>query len=681
MIARDVAGNTASAAATFTVIQPVVAEVPAPVGALISAGPPVNGIVTVSGGPGAIQPGLQVQVLNSTNEATATAVAGADGAFSAQLEAAAGDVLSVRAIDASRNESGAIGLGVPEPARLLSITVSPAAVALSPANRSQQLSVIGTFDDASQRPVVAGVTFTVLESAVASVTSLGLLLPGGNGETTVRVELAGVAPVLVPVTTAFPTVVGVVVSPASVQLAEVAQKQQLTVRAEMSDGSLQPFQGSVEFGSTNTAIASVDTNGLITAVGEGAATVVVVPAGFDPLDVEVTVASVPVGGPQETAALTFSVLNLAGATGGQPLAREATALPFSVLNTAVGGGAPVAAEAHTVPFSVLNTAGANGQPTAKEAAALPFSVLNTASASVGPPVPFEAAAKPFSALNLSGPGNGQMVWSLLVSNRGTNSIMQYDATTGAFIRAMVPSGAGGLNLPDGILVGPTGDLFAASNRDAPSTAAVLRYNGLTGALTGTFVPTTGGALNITSMVFGPNGNLFVSDFLGRDVKEYDQTTGAFVRVFASLANNGCCAQGLAFGPNGNLYVATQASVQEFQSATGAFVKAFAFGAALNPTGAAFGPDGNIYVSTTNGIQRYNPASGELVGTFVAAGTGGLGHAHSLRFGIDGRLYVADTTNNRVLRFDGLTGAFIDEFVSSSGGLSAPFNLTFGWVGR
>ncbi len=44
------------------------------------------------------------------------------------------------------------------------------------------------------------------------------------------------------------------------------------------------------------------------------------------------------GGPAEADAKPFSVLNLAGVTGGQPIALEADAVPFSVLNTAGAGG-------------------------------------------------------------------------------------------------------------------------------------------------------------------------------------------------------------------------------------------------------------------------------------------------------------------------------------------------------
>src|SRR2546426_374593 len=43
-----------------------------------------------------------------------------------------------------------------------------------------------------------------------------------------------------------------------------------------------------------------------------------------------------------------------------------------------------------------------------------------------------------------------------------------------------------------------------------------------------------------------------------------------------------------------------------------------------------------------------------------------------------RLLVIDSGNNRVLRYDGTTGAFIDEFIASgSGGLTNPENIQIG----
>src|ERR1051326_4793481 len=60
--------------------------------------------------------------------------------------------------------------------------------------------------------------------------------------------------------------------------------------------------------------------------------------------------------------------------------------------------------------------------------------------------------------------------------------------------------------------------------------------------------------------------------------------------------------------------------------------------------------------------------------------GGLQGTHGLDIGPDGNLYVCNRYHDSILRYDGATGAFLDEFVPagpSSGGLSIPIGLVFG----
>jgi hypothetical protein len=80
-----------------------------------------------------------------------------------------------------------------------------------------------------------------------------------------------------------------------------------------------------------------------------------------------------------------------------------------------------------------------------------------------------------------------------------------------------------------------------------------------------------------------------------------------------------------------------------------------------------GPDGAPYVinSTSDSILRYNEAIGQFE-DFVSPGSGGISGPNSLAFAGDGNLYVAnyrdvdDVRIDSVLRYDGQTGAFIDE---------------------
>ena len=79
--------------------------------------------------------------------------------------------------------------------------------------------------------------------------------------------------------------------------------------------------------------------------------------------------------------------------------------------------------------------------------------------------------------------------------------MRYNGTTGAFVGAFVSTGSGGLDRPAGLIFGPDGNLYVSSqNNDA-----VLRYNGATGAFIDAFVPTgSGGLQSPIGLLFTPS---------------------------------------------------------------------------------------------------------------------------------------------------------------------------------
>jgi sugar lactone lactonase YvrE len=118
------------------------------------------------------------------------------------------------------------------------------------------------------------------------------------------------------------------------------------------------------------------------------------------------------------------------------------------------------------------------------------------------------------------------------------------------------------------------------------------------------------------------------------------------------------------------------SVVRYDGRTGAFIDIFASGGGLDsPNGLVFGPDGNLYVGSTDGelgipennrVLRYDGTTGAFIDTFVAPGAGGLGEPDGITFGLDGNLYVANTSAGNVLRYDGTSGAFIDIFASGDG---------------
>jgi len=173
--------------------------------------------------------------------------------------------------------------------------------------------------------------------------------------------------------------------------------------------------------------------------------------------------------------------------------------------------------------------------------------------------------------------------------------------------------------------------------------------------------------------------LYVSGFNSNNVMKFDGATGASSGVFIAAGSGGLTqAEQSAFAPDGSFLVNSFGSNQvlRYDGATGAFLNSVA--SIASPTGLIV-HNGLAYVSsysTSGFVNRYNATTGAFVDTFVSAGSGGLGSAHSLTFGPDGNLYVADNTGNRVMEYNGTTGSFLGVFASGNG-LSLPTGLTFG----
>lgn len=319
---------------------------------------------------------------------------------------------------------------------------------------------------------------------------------------------------------------------------------------------------------------------------------------------------------------------------------------------------------------------------------------------------------------------------LFVSDYDANTVMRYDAATGAFVDTFVPKHSGGLNQPQGLVLGPHDhNLYIASGEYAPSSephTSVLRFDGTSGTFMDRFAD-KGRLGGPHAVVFGPDGNLYVADgFTNGDAKpsqivRYHGTTGEFMDIFVPSGSGGLWGPwALVFGPSGrgahdlDLYVVSRRtdSVKRYDGATGAYLGDFVAsgsGGLDAPLGLTFGPDGNLYVSAGFGaapsaVFRFQGPAAKTPGApmpsaensgalFVASGSGGLLDTFGLIFGPDSNgdgqqdLYLpsfeqAGSNKSKektatIKRYDGVTGGFIDTFVTpNSGGLDQPNYLIF-----
>ncbi len=79
--------------------------------------------------------------------------------------------------------------------------------------------------------------------------------------------------------------------------------------------------------------------------------------------------------------------------------------------------------------------------------------------------------------------------------------------------------------------------------------------------------------------------------------------------------------------------------------------------------------------TTDRLFRFKGSTGDFLQVFATAD--GLDAPIEAIIGPDGKLYVSGERSDDVLRYDATTGAFIDVFIASGGGLDEPGGMAFG----
>ena len=280
----------------------------------------------------------------------------------------------------------------------------------------------------------------------------------------------------------------------------------------------------------------------------------------------------------------------------------------------------------------------------------------------------------------------------------TASISVADATLNEIgsPSAFITSGSGGLDGPKDITIGPDGNLYVAS----AANASVIRYNTTTGQLIGTFVTSGSGQLsNPSGIAFGPDGHLYVVSYGSNRVNRYHGTTGAFLDTYLPTGTIGMdYPVDATFGPDGNLYVTNRYadSVSRYAGPLDAspgsplpapgqtdatFVPAGS-GGLDEPLQLTFGPNGDLYVGSGNGrnqdqIVRFNGGTGAWVDSF---GDNSHGPVRGMTFDAEGRLCVADPTEDLVRRYDP-AGNVVDDLMPTSVSGVRPFGLAFDPIGN
>jgi sugar lactone lactonase YvrE len=267
---------------------------------------------------------------------------------------------------------------------------------------------------------------------------------------------------------------------------------------------------------------------------------------------------------------------------------------------------------------------------------------------------------------------------LFVSSHDTSRVIRYHETTGALIDVFIENHDARLQFPHGLAFGRDGNLYVAS----AGNDTVVRYNGQTGQYIDNFIPAGSGGLDYPVALVFRNQYLYVSSQLNDRVLRYNAITGAYVDTFVPASTELDGPSDMTFGRDGNLYVVGRfnARVVRYNGQTGAFDRAFITSQLAQPFGLRFitgvmvptaeAEDSLLVVSgNENTVQRFGDFTGAHKGTFAS---NNLNFPIGIEIGPDGNVYVASYGNDRVVRFNGVNGQYIDDFIpAGSGGPERP----------
>ncbi|NQU39863.1 MAG: hypothetical protein HQ523_07925 [Lentisphaerae bacterium] len=247
---------------------------------------------------------------------------------------------------------------------------------------------------------------------------------------------------------------------------------------------------------------------------------------------------------------------------------------------------------------------------------------------------------------------------LFVAGDSGNPITYYDATTGAEVGQL----AVGRDITQ-----DTNGYFYASLSDG----TVRKYNpSLTDM--GTF---SSGAVTPVFLHFASNGNLFVTSSGNGRMLEYN-SAGTNIKTIYTPSG---APRGITTNPNnGRMLVATTANtVEEYAFVGGIPVHTNTLvttgsGSLSNPGEIRYGPNGNLFIASSSQalIGEYNGVTGAHIGNFTTLTYGTCRNPLGLSWHPEtGNLFITSTGAGyeRLIECNGTTGAFIN---SNWGGFDA-----------
>ncbi len=467
--------------------------------------------------------------------------------------------------------------------------------------------------------------------------------PGGTGST-------GTTPPVSPVPN---TLVLIDITPAFSANLDKGLTLQFTATGYYSNGSTQNLTSAVTWNSVSPTIATVDANGLATAIGVGTTNITASMAGVTSSNVSLTVWPATV----KSIALTPANPNTAAGLSTQFTATGTyTDGTVKDITTAVFWNSSNTAAA-TINTSGLALAVSAGTATisASTGSVSSSTTLTVANYIVSGTVNYLAAGSSVvlqnnGADNITVAADGTFVFNTPLASGTSYNVTVLTQPSAPAHQCSVQAGSGNI----------TNTYITSIRVVCDSEVTTLAGNGASNvvdgpASTASFVDPIGIALDTTT------GNLFVTDSLYHVIRKI--TPSGFVSTYAGVAMFGGATNGSALTATFN-----------------------------GPDGVAVDSLGNVYVADFYGslIRKITPAG--VVSTFAGSGTAGLvngtgtaasfGGPKSLAIDTAGNLYVADSTNHVIRKITpaGVVSTFAGSGVVGSAngtGTAASFNTPSG----
>ena len=155
-------------------------------------------------------------------------------------------------------------------ATLVSVAVTPANPSIAK-GKTQQFTATGTFSDGTTQNLTGTATWNSSAVTVATINAAGLATTTGAGSTTIQANSGSVSgSTTLTVTPA--TLASIAVTPANPSIA-IGKIEQFTATGTFSDGTTQNLTSTATWNSSSTTVATINSTGLATAVGNGSTSI------------------------------------------------------------------------------------------------------------------------------------------------------------------------------------------------------------------------------------------------------------------------------------------------------------------------------------------------------------------------------------------------------------------------